>query len=495
MRISTRFSAFLGLLIVLVSVTLLSMRGTGATLPVAAAAAPKSSVIGRTDSPPTVMDVNLFRNIARQVNPVVVAIMTRSRADASPSQEDELFRRFFGLPGSGPGSRVQRGLGSGFLISEQGDILTNNHVVAGADVIEVALFGDENNTQRARLIGRDPLSDSALIRLEHAPRGLPVATLGDSDAIEPGDWVMAIGNPFQLGHTVTVGVVSYLGRPFEVQEGRWQKMIQTDASINPGNSGGPLLNVKGDVVGINAAILGAGSGGNIGIGFAVPINSVKKLLPQLQTGKVVHGRIGIQVRNGPISEDEAKALGLPKREGAIVTGVERGSPADRAGLKAGDVIVGFNGAPVPDGDDLVPRVSSTAPGSQVAVTVLRDGRERTFDVTVEELAQEDEGGAQGRRSNTSNFGLQLGDITPSVARELQLPSRIKGAVVYSVEPDSDAARAGLMEGDVVLSVNRHPVQSAIDATQQLRRIDLGQPAFLLVWRDGNEILVQIRRES
>ena len=159
------------------------------------------------------------------------------------------------------------------------------------------------------------------------------------------------------------------------------------------------------------------------------------------------------------------------------------------------MIVGFNGAPVRDGDDLVPRVASTAPGSQVAVTVLRDGRERTFDVTVEELLLEDEGGAHGRRSNTSDFGLQLGDITASVARELQLPSRIKGAVVYSVEPDSDAARAGLMEGDVVLSVNRHPVQNAVDATQQLRRIDVGQPAFLLVWRDGNEMLVQMRSES
>jgi len=474
MRISPRFSTLLTLLTVLVAVAVVSVRGKGATVPTAPKAA-TSSTQPRPDLPGAAMDVNLFRNIAHRVNPVVVAIMTRSQAES--------------------GSRIQRGLGSGFLISEQGDILTNNHVVAGADVIEVALFGDDRTTHRARLIGRDPLSDSALIRLEHAPRGLPVATLGDSDAIEPGDWVMAIGNPFQLGHTVTVGVVSYLGRPFEVQEGRWQKMIQTDASINPGNSGGPLLNVRGEVVGINAAILGAESGGNIGIGFAVPINSVRELLPQLRTGTVVHGRIGIQVRSGVVTDDEAKALGLSKHEGAIVTMVEHDSPADRAGIHAGDVISGFNGTPVRDGDDLVPRVASTPPGSDIVLTVVRDGRERTVHVKVEQLALDDEREARGHASETREFGLELGGITPLVARQLQLPARMEGAVVYGVEPDSDADRAGLKEGDVVLSVNRQAVHNAAEAAEQLRRIRADQPAFLLVWRDGNEVFVQGRRES
>jgi len=493
MRISPRFSTLLTLITVLVAVAILSIRSTGASL-APEPRATTSSTQPRPDTPGSVMDVNLFRNIAHRVNPVVVAIMTRSRVDAAPPQGEDLFRWFFGAPSEST-SRVQRGLGSGFLISEQGDILTNNHVVAGADVIDVALFGDDSTTHRARLIGRDPLSDSALIRLEHAPRGLPVATLGDSDAIEPGDWVMAIGNPFQLGHTVTVGVVSYLGRPFEVQEGRWQKMIQTDASINPGNSGGPLLNVRGDVVGINAAILGAESGGNIGIGFAVPINSVKKLLPQLRAGTVVHGRIGIQVRNGPVTEDDAKALGLAKHEGAIVTMVEHDSPADRAGIRAGDVIVGFNGTAVRDGDDLVPRVASTAPGSDVAIAVVHDGRERTLHVKVEELTLDDEHQTRGHVSDTRQFGLELGGITPSVARQLQLPARMEGAVVYRVEPDSDADRAGLKQGDVVLSINRHAVHNVSEAAEQLRRVEAGQPAFLLVWRDGNELFVQGRRES
>jgi serine protease Do len=441
------------------------------------------------------MDVTLFRNIARTVNPMVVAIMTKAHVNVAAQGEDDLFRRFFGLPRTPPGTRLQQGLGSGFVISKGGDILTNNHVVANADVIEVALFGDEKNIQRAHLVGRDPLSDSALIRLEHAPGDLSVATLGDSEGIEPGDWVMAIGNPFQLGHTVTVGVVSYIGRPFEVQEGRWQKMIQTDASINPGNSGGPLLNVNGEVIGVNAAILGAGSGGNIGIGFAVPINSVKSLLPQLRSGKVVHGRIGIQVRNGPITADEANALGLPTRDGAIVTAVERGSPADRGGLEAGDVIVAFNGVPVTDGDDLVPRVASTSPGSQVTVTVIRDGHERALHVVVDKLALENEKDNLQRTNANSEFGLQLGDITPSIAAQLRLPPGVQGAVVHGVEPDGPGALAGLLEGDVVLSVNRRTVQDAAEARQQLRQIAPRQPAFVLVWRNGNEMLVQMRRES
>jgi serine protease Do len=493
MRASREVLTVLALLVLLVAFAAVAITSTVGTLPAVPVSdtAPPSTAA----SPAAVMDVNLFRNIARRLNPAVVAIMTRSRVAVAPQQDDDLFRWFFGRPGAQPESRLQRGLGSGFLISNEGDILTNNHVVADADTIEVALFGDETNTHPARLVGRDPLSDSALIRLQDAPRDLPVATLGDSDAIEPGDWVMAIGNPFQLGHTVTVGVVSYLGRPFEVQEGRWQKMIQTDASINPGNSGGPLLNVDGEVVGVNAAILGAGSGGNIGIGFAVPINSVKRLLPQLQSGKVVHGRIGIQVRSGPITGDEARALGLPRPDGALVIGVEHGSPADRGGLRAGDVIVAFNGMPVRGGDDVVPHVASTSPGSDIVFTIIRDGRERTVHVAVEELRLESEQGTSPGETAHGAFGLALGNITPSVATRLGLPRGLDGAVVYGVEPDGPADRAGLMEGDVVLSVNRHSVHDAAEAGQQLGHIAAGQPIFVLVWRDGNEMLVLLRSES
>jgi serine protease Do len=271
-------------------------------------------------------------------------------------------------------------------------------------------------------------------------------------------------------------------------------MIQTDAAINPGNSGGPLINVRGEVIGINAAILGAGSGTNIGIGFAVPINSVKTLLPQLRKGKVVRGRIGVQLRGGSMSDEDARALGLSKAGGAIVTSVERNSPADRAGLRAGDVIVAFNGTPVASADDLVPRVSSAPPGSSVTLTVMRDGRTDTVEVTVEELVSEDEDSAARERGTTSGFGLRLGDVTATIARQLGLPPDMDGAVVYDVKSGSAADRSGLRHGDIVRSVNRQAVHAAADAVRALERIEAGSSAFLLVWRDGSDVMVQVRKE-
>jgi serine protease Do len=407
-------------------------------------------------------------------------------------ENDEFFRWFFGLPSAEPESRLQRGVGSGFLIGNGGEILTNNHVVAGAEVIKVGLFGD-TKSYVAKPVGRDPITDSALIRLEHPPSGLPSATFGDSDALEPGDWVMAIGNPFQLGHTVTVGVVSYQGRPFQLEEGRWQKMIQTDASINPGNSGGPLISARGEVVGINAAIVGAGAAGNIGIGFAVPINSVRALLPQLRQGQVVRGRIGVQLRGGPITEDEAKALKLPKASGAIVVAVERDSPASRAGLQAGDVITEFNGTVVVSADDLIPRVSSTPPSTTTVITVVRDGQVRALKVTVEalSLAEERPAAAPPERAG---LGLTLDDITTAMARHMRLPTGLDGALVIEVTGGSPADEAGVHAGDVVREINRRLVHGAADANRALAALEPGTPVFLLVWRQGNELFLQIRPE-
>ena len=437
------------------------------------------------------MDTNLFRRIARQQNPVVVAIMTKARLERV--EGEEWFEWFFGRP-LPPETHVRRGLGSGFLIGSNGEILTNNHVVAGADVIQVGLLGAETTTYRAVVVGRDPFSDSALIRLQNPPGSLAVATLGDSDALEPGDWVMAIGNPFQLGHTVTVGVVSYEGRPFEIEEGQWQKMIQTDASINPGNSGGPLINVRGEVVGINSAMLGSGAGGSLGIGFAVPINSVKTLLPQLRAGRVVRGRIGVHVRQGPISEDDSAALGLPGAAGALITSVERDSPAQRAGLRAGDVVIAFNRAPVVTPADLIPRLSSAPPGSRAAMSVTREGRTVHLEITVEELVVETPTGRDQSAADVRDFGLTLGDITPSIARQLRLPAPMDGAVVYGVEDGSPAGGAGLRRGDVVRRVNRHTIRSAADANQALQSIRPDQPVFFLIWRAGNEVLVEMPRD-
>ena len=309
---------------------------------------------------------------------------------------------------------------------------------------------------------------------------------------------MAIGNPFQLGHTVTVGVVSYKGRPFAVTEGRFQNMLQTDASINPGNSGGPLINVQDEVVGINSAILsGEGGGGNIGIGFAVPINTVKALLPQLRTGKVHRGRLGVRIQNLPITDEEAKELGLPKAEGAIVNMVERDSPADRAGLRAGDVILAYNGKPIADADQLTAMVSSTSAGTSVPITFNRNGKQNTVIAKIEELDSENDGDkrANGDGSARSSFGLTLGDLTPEIARQLRLPEGSSdGALVEDVEPFTAAADAGIVPGDVILEVNRQAVQSARDASRELTRVKPGRPAFLLLARRGNRVFVEMRRE-
>ncbi|HEY7291033.1 MAG TPA: Do family serine endopeptidase [Vicinamibacterales bacterium] len=455
-----------------------------------------------TDAKPDRDDVvttSLFRNIVKRENPVVVSITTQSRVRTPDTDEmfggDEFFRRFFGAPQQ-PRERTQRALGSGFIISADGEILTNNHVVAGAEQIRVGLFNDERKTYNAKLVGRDPLTDSALIKLDNGPANLPVADLGDSNSLEPGDWVVAIGNPFRLGHTVTVGVVSYKARPFATTEGRFQNMLQTDASINPGNSGGPLIDAHGSVIGINSAILsGEGGEGNIGIGFAVPINTVKDLLPQLRQGRVHRARLGVQVQTPPITDDEAKTLGLPKPEGAVISMVEHDSPAERGGLRAGDVIVQYNGKDVTDGSQLTTIVAGTAANTKVPVTYYRDGKQQTTSVTVEELTLDD--GQQDDHASSSRspgFGISLGDLTPDIARQLRLPAGADGALVENVEPFTPAAEVGLTRGDVIIEVNHQAVHSASDASRALHQVKSGQIALVLLLRRGNQVFVEMHRE-
>ena len=436
------------------------------------------------------VDTHLFRTIARRQNPIVVFVTTESKVtvEMPPFLDDEFFRRFFGAPPMRPRDQVRRGLGSGVLVSREGEILTNNHVVEGSDRIRVELFSDASRQYDARVIGRDPLTDTALIKLDKAPASLPTAVLGDSDELQPGDWVMAIGNPFNLGHTVTVGVVSYLGRPFQTSEGRFQKMIQTDASINPGNSGGPLIDTDGRVVGINAAILGSGESGNIGIGFAIPINTAKTLLPQLRQGKVVRGRIGLHV--SPIGEDEARALQLAKAEGAIVRQVERDSPAERAGIKPGDVILECQGQPVKTTDDLVARISAIAPGTQASLVLLREGQRHAVSVTVEELRSG--ATASGQRSG-AGFGLALSDLTAELAERLGLRGGTRGAVIEEVEPGSAAEAAGLRTNDVILEVNHRAVRDAADATSALRQAREARVVFVLISRGGMQMFVSVRQ--
>src|SRR5262245_15243086 len=473
------------------------------------------------------LNADTFRNIAKASSPIVVNIRTEMKAKSNEltdffgGGQDDLFRRFFGPGGGGGGGgqqddqpqgrgrrqREQRtqAAGTGFIISKDGFILTNNHVVEEATKIEVYLYGDDETPYNAKLIGHDQLTDSALIELVDKPKGpLPEAKFGDSSQIAPGDWVMAIGNPFGYSHTVTVGVVSAIGRPFAVLTGRNNEMIQTDAAINPGNSGGPLLNVRGEVICINTAIItNARSEGNIGIGFAVPINTVRDLLSQLRSGKITRGKIGVSVL--PIPREAFEDFGLKERKGALVAQVPAGGAAAKAGIEPGDVIVEFNGRPVANSDDLVKNVVATKPGTSVPIKILRNKQEKTLTVTVEELdldaeQQQTRGGrGQDRDDNPSDsheptgFGLTLDNVTPSLARRLRMPSGQTGAVITDVDPDGPAAGV-LRPGDVILSVNRKTVASAVDAQREMQKVQSGHLAQLIVFRGGAETFVSVKKD-
>ena len=440
-----------------------------------------------------------FREIARAQSPTVVSIRTESRREGAEMTDffgDDFFRRFFGQPdGEMPQDEVVPGAGTGFIIDRAGVILTNNHVVENATKIEVGFFGDETGDLfDARVVGRDPLTDSALIELvETPPHELPVARFGDSDQMAPGDWVVAIGNPFNLNHTVTVGVVSALERPFQVSTGRSVYMLQTDAAINPGNSGGPLMNLRGEVVGINTAIL-SNRAANLGIGFAVPINLVRELLPQLREGKVTRGRMGVTIAE--VRQSAVAQLGLDERTGALVSSVEADGPAAGGGVRPGDVVVEFDGEPVENSRDLVDRVVRTAPGSSVPVVVMRNRERLELDVTIEELNLEEEGAGRRRAEAEAGagFGLSLQDLTPDLARRLRVPGDVTGALVADVAPRSAAEIAGVQRGDIVLTVNGVDVNGSAAASRELQAVEPGGAALLLVLRQGQEIFIQMERE-
>jgi serine protease Do len=456
----------------------------------------------RSDAVSGPIDAQTIRRVAEAQMPMVVNIRSESRRQTRDLSEffggADPLRRFFGVPDRSPGPReeILEGAGSGFIIDKSGLILTNNHVVAGASRIEVGLFhgttGNERASYQARVIGRDPLTDSALIRLVDMPSAdLAVATLGDSSPMAPGDWVVAIGNPFNLAHTVTAGVISAKGRPFPL-EGRVQEMLQTDTAINPGNSGGPLLNLRGEVIGINTAILSPGPvGGNVGIGFAVPINVVRELLPQLEQGKVTRGRIGVRVTAVP--REAVDELGLKDPSGALVVVVEPDGPAAGAGVKPGDVIVEYGGKTVSNSDELVQMGVSSQPGSNVAIKVMRDRQPVNLDVKVEALESVERSAKMSPGGDaTEGFGLTVGPVTPEIARQLRLPSAA-GGVIIDVAPHSPAAGAGLERGDVILEVNRKPAGSVSDVADALRAVPAGGTAFLLIAREGVQMFVPMTK--
>ena len=478
------------------------------------------------------LSADTFRNIAKAQSPMVVNITTEMPQRSQEMTDffggggtpDDFFHRFFGAPGSGGQDeqedtprrggrgRQQRtpksyAAGTGFIISKDGLILTNNHVVDGATKIEVQLYAEESDQRyAAKLVGHDALTDSALIQLVDKPNHtLPEARFGDSSQMAPGDWVVAIGNPFNYAYTVTVGVISATKRSFQVTDGRSNDMLQTDAAINPGNSGGPLLNIRGEVIGINTAIISnSRTEGNIGIGFAVPINTVRDLLPQLRNGKVIRGRIGVSVAVVP--REGYQDFGLSSRTGALVATVTPNGPSAKAGLEPGDVIVQYNGRPVKDRDELVNMVVSTKPGTTVPIKVLRNKQEKTLNVMVEELdldAEQQGANSPSRRNNPSNdqpdeessggFGVTLNNLTPQMARRLQMPGGQTGALVTDVDPNSSAA-AQLRAGDVILSVNGHSVSNAADAKRELDGVQSGRIARILLWRGDGEVFVAVKKD-
>ena len=446
------------------------------------------------------IDAGTFREIARRQTGTVVNIRTESKQSTQLNDffgGDDLFRRFFGQP-EAPEERERtvQAAGTGFVIDATGLILTNNHVVEDTTRIEIDFFGDEEGVfYDAKILGRDPLTDSALLELTEFPNDieLSVATFGDSSLMAPGDWVMAIGNPFGFGHTVTVGVISAIGRPFTAVRGRSQDVLQTDAAINPGNSGGPLLNIRGEVVGINTAIV-SDRAANVGIGFAIPSNTVRELLTELRGGKVTRGRIGVQIMN--VARESYEDLGLTERMGAIVQSVVEGGPADAADMQPGDVIVRYSGERVENTEDLQARVVATRPGTTVPIVVVRAGDKVTLNVTIEELDLDAEAAPVqvAQESLSEGFGITLQDLTPQIASRLSLPAGTEGAVVVNVESGSSTEGGGVQRGDVILSVNRAEVSDAASAIQELNGIASGRTAFLLVQRGENRVFLQVLKE-
>ncbi len=462
------------------------------------------------------VDAATFRNIAKAMSPAVVNIRSTSKQRAqemseffgggAPGGGDDLLERFFGggqrpRPQQRPREQETQAAGTGFVISKDGYILTNNHVVQDATKVEVNFLGEENDIyHEAKIVGRDPLTDSALIQLIEPKADLIEVKFGDSAQMQPGDWVMAIGNPFGLAHTVSVGVISATARSFPIAEQRFADVLQTDAAINPGNSGGPLLNARGEVVGINTAIYtDSRNAGNIGIGFAIPINSVRELIPQLRTGKVSRGVIGVSV--SPVPADALAEFGLKDRRGAVVGTVTRGKPAAKAGIEPGDVILEFNGKPVKNRDELVATVVATRPGLTVPVKILRDKQEKIVSLTVEELDLEDEGSRVAEQRTavepdaepSQGFGITLSALTPEIAKRLRAADA-QGVLVSEVEPGSPAFRASIARGDIITRVNRQPVRTPQEASRALAQVPSGGTAFLLVLRNGQEQFFTVRKE-
>ena len=440
-----------------------------------------------------------YADVVAKVTPAVVTIRTEAKASPRFTQLPEGMPEIFGdLFGQGQGRRaprggrqmpapVQRGLGSGVIVSQDGYILTNNHVIDEATRIQVEL--SDRRVVDAKLIGADPASDLAVIKIEN--KGLPVLPIGDSSAMRVGDVVLAVGNPLGVGQTVTMGIVSAKGRSTGLGDGSYEDFLQTDAPINQGNSGGALVNTAGELIGINSQIMSP-SGGNIGIGFAVPSNMAKNVMDQLVTnGRVHRGLLGVTVQG--VTNDLAAGLGLSKAEGALVGSVTPGGAAEKAGIKQGDVILGYQGRPVVDTNSFRNEIAATRPGTTITLNVMRDGKEREMKATLAESApaKDVERGDEGEAHGSAKFGMTVEPLTPEIARQLELDRDAKGVVISEVDPSGAAASAGLREGDVIQQINGKPVRTTEEVRGALSGVT-DKPAVLLVQRGSATIFVPLR---
>lgn len=443
-----------------------------------------------------------YADVVEKTSPAVVRIESEIKEKQSPQQQQmqSPFDDFFGSPQQPQQQRpqIQRGLGSGVIVSADGYILTNNHVVEGAEKITVLM--SDNKSYDAKVIGLDKPSDLAVLKIEAT--SLPFLNLGNSDNVRIGDIVLAIGNPLGIGQTVTAGIISAKGRRTGLSDGSsFEDFLQTDAPINRGNSGGALVNLTGELIGINSQIATErGSAGSIGIGFSIPSNMAKGVMEQLiQNGKVRRGMLGINIQN--ITEDLAKTLQLKTTKGVIVSNVQSGSAADKAGIKRGDIVLAINNETIEDSNVLRNKVAQSQPGSEIKIRIQRDGNEQEVSATLGEFAVKSDNGGDDKSGNdnqngdkqseSGKLGLNLQPLTPQISRQLELPADTTGVVVTEVDPNGAAAQQGIDRGDVIMEINRQPVASLDEVKAALDKSG-DNPILLLISRKGQTIFLTVK---
>ncbi len=461
-----------------------------AGLPFSQIANAKEKIISKESSQFLSKMSDALAEVADIARPAVVNISTTSIVSVEENPfgdmfNDPMFRRFFGDQFGHPGEKRKfksQALGSGVIVSPDGYILTNNHVVKGAEEIKVILF--DKREFNGKVVGTDPRTDLAVIRIK--AKDLPTIKIGESRRLKAGDIVMAIGNPFGLNQTITMGIVSAVGRS-NIGLADIEDFIQTDAPINPGNSGGALVNSDGELVGVNTAIFST-SGGYMGIGFAIPMDMARNVMDSIiKHGRVIRGWLGVSIQN--LTPELAKSLGIKQTEGALIAGVESKSPADKAGLKRGDLVIELSGKKVTDSTGLRNMVAGTSPGTKVDVRILRDGKEQTVTVTLGELKESKV--VKKTEYNNVLKGITVQELTPSLRDRMNLPENLNGVVITGISPDSPT-QGLLQQNDVIQEVNRQAIQSVQDYDQAVSKIGENDNVLLLIYRDGGSVYLTLK---